>query len=330
MLLAACVLAGVLAMSQAKPSDLAYNNGYQAGFKLGQTDKKSGERPDYTQASAYRRATDGWKEGTGGDLEAYRTNYRNGFADGYKDGLGEEPKVPSRQVAPPPEPERLPERQPEPVVVAPPPPPPPPVQAAPMPPPAVAMAGGAIPEGTVLQLTLNSTLSTRRNRQGDNFTATVAEPVLMEGSTQVLIPAGATIAGVITRIQRPGRVKGTGEMHMRYDRLTIPGGGEYSMSATTSGLGDTRTGKVDESEGTVKGNTSHGRDAAAIGGTTATGAVIGGVTGGPAGAGVGALIGLGVGVGGVLVTRGKDIDLPKDTTMQIKLLTPLNIGRGAR
>ena len=323
MLIPAFLLAGMLAMAQAKPSDLAYNNGYQAGFKLGQSDKKSGERPDFTQASAYRRATDGWKEGTGGDLEAYRTNYRNGFADGYKDGLGEEPKIPAKP-APPLQPEVQPEPQPRPVVA----PPPAPVRAQAPPPVAMtASTGGAVPEGTVLQITLNGTLSTRRNRQGDNFTATLSEPVLMEGSTQVLIPAGATIAGVITRVQRPGRVKGTGEMHMRYDHLSIPGGGEYAMSAATSGIGDTRTSKVDEGEGTLKGKTSHGRDAAAIGGTTAGGAVIGGIAGGPAGAGVGALIGAGVGIGGVLITRGKDIDLPSGTTVQIKLQAPLNLGR---
>src|SRR5437879_4042475 len=91
----------VLAYGQAKPADVAYNNGYQAGYKLGQADKKvSGEKPDYMQASAYRRATDGWKEGTGGDLEAYRASYRNGFTDGYRDGLGE--PIPAKPAAPKP------------------------------------------------------------------------------------------------------------------------------------------------------------------------------------------------------------------------------------
>src|SRR2546421_3710103 len=81
----------MLIAAQARPTDVAYNNGYQAGFKLGQSDKKSGDKQDFTQASAYRRATDGWKDGMGSDLEAYRSNYRAGFTDGYRDGLGEEP-----------------------------------------------------------------------------------------------------------------------------------------------------------------------------------------------------------------------------------------------
>src|SRR5579859_5491298 len=101
MLISALLVSCVLALAQAKPADLAYNNGYQAGYKLGQADKKGGEKQDYTQASAFKRATDGWKEGIGGDLEAYRASYRNGFTDGYRDGVGEDVK-PKPMAAPPP------------------------------------------------------------------------------------------------------------------------------------------------------------------------------------------------------------------------------------
>src|SRR5437867_12835439 len=87
LLISSALVSSVL-IGQAKAADVAYNNGYQAGFKLGQSDKKLGDKQDFTLASAYRRATDGWKEGSGGELESYRTNYRAGFADGYKDGLG--------------------------------------------------------------------------------------------------------------------------------------------------------------------------------------------------------------------------------------------------
>src|SRR5258708_23124162 len=104
LVLISIVVLGVLALAQAKPADLAYNNGYQAGYKLGQSDKKAGEKQDYMQASAFRRATDGWKEGVGGDLEAYRASYRNGFADGYRDGLGE-PIKPKPSAEPPPLPD---------------------------------------------------------------------------------------------------------------------------------------------------------------------------------------------------------------------------------
>ena len=124
---------------------------------------------------------------------------------------------------------------------------------------------------------------------------------------------------------RPGRVKGTAELHLRYDRLTMPGGTDFTMSATTSGVGDAKVGKVDPNEGTINGNTSKGRDGAAIGGSAAGGAVIGAVVGGPPGAAVGAAIGAVVGTGGVLITRGKDVDLPSGTTLQIKLIQPLNV-----
>jgi len=317
---------------QAKPSDLAYNNGYQAGFKLGQSDKKAGEKQDFLQASAYRRATDGWKEGVSGDLEVYRTNYRAGFADGYKDGLGDpaspattpsaaephsEPRPETRDTprenVPPPDTQAVPAR------LAPgnaPPPPPPPVSPD---------GSVTVTDGTILRIRLENTISTRTSRQGDAFTAVVTEPVYLPDSSTVAVPAGAKISGSVTRVLRPGRVKGTAELHLRYDRLTMPGGTDFTMSATTAGLGDPKVGKVDPSEGTMKGNTSKARDGATIGGSAAGGAVIGAVVGGPPGAAVGAAIGAAVGTGGVLITRGKDIDLPSGTGLQIKLIQPLNV-----
>jgi hypothetical protein len=327
---------------QAKPTDLAYNNGYQAGFKLGQSDKKAGEKQDFAQASAYRRATDGWKEGVSGDLEAYRTNYRAGFADGYKDGLGEtgsgrqsdEPREPrneprnERNGEPPRNPDRdMPREAPRENV------PPPdttvparvPPRDAPPPPPPPTDGTVTVADGAVLRIRLENTISTRTSRQGDPFTAVVTEPIYLPDSSTVAVPAGAKISGSVTRVLRPGRVKGTAELHLRYDRLTMPGGTDFTMSATTSGIIDPKVGKVDPSEGTMKGNTSKGRDGATIGGSAAGGAVIGAVVGGGVGAAVGAAIGAGVGAGGVLVTRGKDIDLPSGTNLQIKLIQPLNV-----
>jgi hypothetical protein len=323
--------AGALDSPQAKPSDVAYNNGYQAGFKLGQADKKAGQKQDFLQASAYRRATDGWKEGVSGDLEVYRTNYRAGFADGYKDGLGEpappatappaaEPNEPRpetrdapRENVPPPDTQAVPAR------LAP--------GNTPQPPPPPASVDGSVTvtDGTILRIRLENTISTRTSRQGDTFTAVVIEPVYLPDSSTVAVPVGAKISGSVTRVLRPGRVKGTAELHLRYDRLTMPGGTDFTMSATTAGLGDPKVGKVDPSEGTMKGNTSKARDGATIGGSAAGGAVIGAVVGGPPGAAVGAAIGAAVGTGGVLITRGKDIDLPNGTGLQIKLIQPLNV-----
>jgi type IV secretion system protein VirB10 len=182
-----------------------------------------------------------------------------------------------------------------------------------------------VADGTLLRIRLESTISTRTSRQGDVFTAIVIEPVYLPGSSIVAVPAGAKIAGSVTRVLRPGRVKGTAELHLRYDRLTMPGGTDFTMSATTAGVGDAKVGKVDPNEGTINGNTSKTRDGVAIGGSAAGGAVIGGVVGGPPGAAVGAVIGAAVGTGGVLITRGKDVDLPSGTSLQIKLIQPLNV-----
>ena len=90
LLLGTVILAASLPLAgQGGSADRAYNNGYQAGFKLGKADGQAGKPEDFAEVSTYRRATDGWKETDSGDLETYRTNFRAGYADGYKDGYKE-------------------------------------------------------------------------------------------------------------------------------------------------------------------------------------------------------------------------------------------------
>src|SRR5207249_2875756 len=85
---AGLTLAAVLAwgLPQGNLADRAYNNGFQAGYKLGQSDARASKDANFENSSAYRRATDGYNEDMG-SLEVYRSNYRAGYADGYKEGF---------------------------------------------------------------------------------------------------------------------------------------------------------------------------------------------------------------------------------------------------
>lgn len=319
---ASLVLAAVLAwgLPQGNLADRAYNNGFQAGYKLGQSDARANKDANFENTSAYRRATDGYNEDMG-SLEVYRSNYRAGYADGYKEGFtkaGGTPPAENKRLE-----ERREERRPdidtqrpgpyEPLkrrVETPPPPPPP--------------QNVVLPEGTTMRLRLSNTLSTRTNRQGDRFTATVSEPVYVQGSSDVAIPVGSTVNGSISQSERPGRVKGTATLHLRYESITLPGGREMPFEASLVSIGS-GSGTVDEGEGTVKGKKSTGRDAATVGGGTALGAIIGGIAGGGRGAAIGAGVGAGVGTGAVLTTRGKDIDLPGGSIMEVRLMRSLDV-----
>jgi len=314
--LAVTAVATLSLAGQVSLADRAYNTGFQAGYKLGQSDARDGKELNYASTSPYRRATDGYNEDMG-SLEAYRANYRAGFEDGYKDAFD---KAGGRPVERRLEPETRPRPRTEPTPEQPRPRPeilrPRPEESAP-----VRSRSMIVPEGTIVRMRLEHTLSTRTSRQGDRFTATVSEPVYADGSSEVAIPAGSTVKGTISQSERPGRVKGTATLHLRYETITLPGGREQPIEATLMAI---QGSKVEEGEGSVKGGKSTGRDTATVGGGAALGAIIGAIAGGGKGAAIGAGVGAAAGTGTVLGTRGKEIDLPGGCIMEVRLLHSLD------
>src|SRR5512142_883440 len=91
-----------------------------------------------------------------------------------------------------------------------------------------------LPEGTHITLQLNDYLSTKSNTEGDRFTATVIVPVYQ--GDRLLIPKGSVITGSISRIVRPGRIKGKAVMNLLFQNLRIPGHGEYPIIASLSSV----------------------------------------------------------------------------------------------
>ena len=71
------------------------------------------------------------------------------------------------------------------------------------------------------------------------------------------------------------------------------------------------------------GGTTHGNDAAAIGGTTALGAVIGSAADWGRGAAIGAGAGAAAGIGAVLLTRGRPTEILPETPLTFRLVDPL-------
>jgi hypothetical protein len=63
-----------------------------------------------------------------------------------------------------------------------------------------------VPKGTSLSVRLNQPLSTKANRPGDRFTATLNSPVVVGGIT--VFDAGTEVGGVIRQAAEPGVEKG--------------------------------------------------------------------------------------------------------------------------
>ncbi len=179
-----------------------------------------------------------------------------------------------------------------------------------------------LPDGTHITLQLNDYLSTKSNTEGDRFTATVIVPVYQ--GDRLLIPKGSVITGSISRIVRPGRIKGKAVMNLLFQNLRIPGHGEYPIVASLSSVEAEGSAGV-RSEGTLEGRGSVGSDTGRVLKPALAGAGIGGLAGGGKGAAVGSGVGAIVGLGVVFATRGKDLEMRRGSTMDIKLDRPISL-----
>jgi hypothetical protein len=165
-----------------------------------------------------------------------------------------------------------------------------------------------IKPGTYVTVRINQWLSSDRNQKGDTFTATLAQPVIVDGI--VVAQRGQTVYGQVSEAQKAGRVEGTSRLGLQLTQLTLVDGDQASVQSQM----------VNQ-----KGQTSQGRDAAAIGVTTGLGAAIGAGVNGGVGAGVGAGAGLVVGVLGVLLTRGRPTVIYPESVLTFQVSAPVDI-----
>jgi hypothetical protein len=165
-----------------------------------------------------------------------------------------------------------------------------------------------LPVGTWVTVRLNQPLSSDKNQTGDAFTGTLLEPIVANGL--LIARRGQTVAGVVTEAQKAGRVAGVSHLKLELTGIQLSDGRQIQV----------KTQLIDR-----KGNTSYGRDAFAIGATTAAGAAIGAGVNGGVGAGVGAAAGLVVSTIGVLLTRGRPTVVYPETPLTFSMQTPLAI-----
>lgn len=158
-----------------------------------------------------------------------------------------------------------------------------------------------IPAGTVFDVLLIDSLATDTSTAGDHFLASLAEPIVVAGST--LLPKGTKVRGRVLAVEGAGRVRGVASIRLALTEIIQ---GNRSIAITT----DTFT-SIAES--------STGRDAGVIAGSAGVGAVIGAIAGGKKGAGIGAIAGGGAGTGAVLATKGREIRYASETGLSFTL-----------
>jgi hypothetical protein len=212
----------------------------------------------------------------------------------------EQPRAPQRNTPPAPRPA---------------PPQPQPAPQAPAPAPQPRVVTSTVPVGTNMALTLNETLSTETNRVGDSFTATL-QSALTDGSGNVVVPAGATVRGRLTQVDKSGHVGETGMIKLAFEAVSF-GGNSYPIDATVVRANPQRSNRTSTREQATK-----------IGAGAAAGAVLGRVLGKDTRSTVkGAVIGAAAGTAVAMGTADVDVVLPAGSDLVIRLDTPVEVRR---
>jgi len=159
------------------------------------------------------------------------------------------------------------------------------------------LAKVVVPGGTHLPLVLQNTISTKTAEPGDPLYFETTYPVVV--NNRILIPVGSFVRGTLTEVKRPGRIRGRGELHVRFDELTLPNGYTVNLTASLATTGAREGEEVDREEGSVKSDSTKGQDIGTVATTGGAGAGIGAIAGGAKGAGIGAGVGAAAGLAAV-------------------------------
>jgi hypothetical protein len=189
--------------------------------------------------------------------------------------------------------------------------------------PAVSAQSNQVQPGTQVRLTLVSGVTTSVARDGDPFTAVVAEPVFL--GNQLILPAGAKIHGTVASVTRPkyfSMFRGGASMNLVFNSVEVESRifpAQMSiLSIYSGGAEGTKTRKdVKTVEGVVikerrdiKGDVTDVAIGAA--GGSLVGLIFSNVV-------RGSVIGLVGGGAYIVAKKGKDVELPAQTGMLVRL-----------
>jgi hypothetical protein len=212
--------------------------------------------------------------------------------------------------------------------------------------------GGPLPPCSVVHARLVTPLTSATSQRGETVEAVLSEP-LLDGDHDVILPQGSRLTGTVSQVQPARRMKKNGQLRIRFQELTQPGGIREKVEATLEGVQSGRDAQVKlDSEGGAEATTPKMRYLATALSLTLTAASVrgdsdldhgvahaGGDTGPRVAGGangfklVGIALGLavqsralgyamgaygaGMSVYSNFITRGQEVVFPKNTLMEI-------------
>lgn len=161
-----------------------------------------------------------------------------------------------------------------------------------------------IPKDTALVVRLDQAIDTKTAGVGTPFTATIEEPITVNG--QIVIPKGTSATGAVEQAQTSGKVSGSALLTLALVSLKL-NGNQYPLSTLSY---------TDKSGPQAKKAAKRAMWGALIG--AAVGAAVNGKKGALEGAGAGAAVGA--------VTTGKTrIQLPAEEVLAFRLAQPVSL-----
>lgn len=164
-----------------------------------------------------------------------------------------------------------------------------------------------IPAGTTLRLDLQTAIASDSSRVEDTVRASLRQAVTVDGQT--VLPVGTELVGVVTDVDRSGRVKGRAHIAYRFNSLRYD---DERYTITTATISH-------------EAQATKGEDATKIAIGAGAGAALGAVLGGGDGAAKGAAIGGAAGTGTVLATRGKEVRLGPGANVTARLTSSITL-----
>lgn len=165
---------------------------------------------------------------------------------------------------------------------------------------------GLVPAGTALVVRMIDSINSDENKAGELFSATVAEPVTVNG--EIVIPKDSEATVQLVRVEQAGTLRGKEEMSLQLHSLRV-NGRSYAVSSEYAEVASSGKG---------------GDSAKVVGGTTALGALIGAIGGGGKGAAIGAATGAGAGVA-IQAVRGKEVKVNSEAMLSFSLKEPISV-----
>ena len=154
-----------------------------------------------------------------------------------------------------------------------------------------------LPSGSEISVRLIDSVDSDRNSQGDEFRASLEDPITI--GNDVVVPKGADAKVRLVSEQESGKLSGKAGLTVQLISITVDGKRVPVESSDVSEYSGSRGARTAKS-------------AAAVG---AIGAVIGAIAGGGKGAAIGAGAGAAAGAGAQTVMKGQQVRIPSETVL---------------